>query len=92
MSTSHDDLPAHEHPPLPHPASVQRFSLPVWIPRSYMVRAFSRRLSRLRGPPGAPPHLEKVPHAGDQPSGGERSRQCFGLEDAAHARVKPGFG
>ncbi len=37
---------------LPHPASVQRFSLPVWIPGSYMVREFSRHLSRLRARQG----------------------------------------
>jgi len=28
------------------PAAQQRFSLPVWIPGSYMVREFSRHLSR----------------------------------------------
>ena len=31
---------------VPRPAAQQRFSLPVWIPGSYMVREFSRHLSR----------------------------------------------
>ena len=30
------------------PAAVQRFSLPVWIPGSYLVREFSRHLQQLR--------------------------------------------
>ena len=30
---------------LPRPAALQRLSLPVWIPGSYMVREFSRHLS-----------------------------------------------
>jgi predicted metalloprotease with PDZ domain len=33
---------------LPRPAALQRLSLPVWIPGSYMVREFSRHLSKLR--------------------------------------------
>ena len=42
MSTSHDDLPAHEHPPLPHPASVG-------IPRSgdFDPGAFERAVGDL---------------------------------------------
>ena len=42
MSTSHDDLPAHEHPPLPHPASVG-------IPRSgdFDPEAFERAVGDL---------------------------------------------
>jgi predicted metalloprotease with PDZ domain len=32
---------------VPKPAAVQRLSLPVWIPGSYMVREFGRHLSRL---------------------------------------------
>ena len=38
---------------LPRPAAAQRFSLPVWIPGSYMVREFSRHLSRPRARQGA---------------------------------------
>jgi predicted metalloprotease with PDZ domain len=37
---------------LPRPAALQRFSLPVWIPGSYMVREFSRHLSRPRARQG----------------------------------------
>ncbi len=37
---------------LPRPAAQQRLSLPVWIPGSYMVREFSRHLSRLRATQG----------------------------------------
>ena len=37
---------------VPRPARAQRLSLPVWIPGSYMVREFSRHLSRLQRPPG----------------------------------------
>jgi predicted metalloprotease with PDZ domain len=37
---------------LPRPAATQRVSLPVWIPGSYMVREFSRHLSRLRAHQG----------------------------------------
>ena len=33
---------------VPRPAALQRLSLPVWIPGSYMVREFARHLSRLR--------------------------------------------
>ncbi|MEX8520449.1 MAG: M61 family metallopeptidase [Leptothrix sp. (in: b-proteobacteria)] len=32
---------------LPRPAAVQRLSLPVWIPGSYLVREFARHLSQL---------------------------------------------
>ena len=34
------------------PAAQQRFSLPVWIPGSYLVREFSRHLSGLRAEQG----------------------------------------
>ncbi len=37
---------------VPRPAALQRLSLPVWIPGSYMVREFSRHLSRLRARQG----------------------------------------
>jgi len=37
---------------LPRPVALQRLSLPVWIPGSYMVREFSRHLSRLRARQG----------------------------------------
>jgi len=37
---------------VPRPAALQRFSLPVWIPGSYMVREFSRHLSRLQARQG----------------------------------------
>ena len=40
---------------IPHPAAVQRLSLPVWIPGSYMVREFARHLSRLEASQGAHP-------------------------------------
>ena len=33
---------------LPRPATLQRVSLPVWIPGSYLVREFGRHLSRLQ--------------------------------------------
>lgn len=36
-----------------HPAALQRVSLPVWIPGSYLVREFSRNLQRLRARQGA---------------------------------------
>jgi predicted metalloprotease with PDZ domain len=38
---------------LPRPAKLQRVSLPVWIPGSYLVREFARHLSRLRARQGA---------------------------------------
>jgi predicted metalloprotease with PDZ domain len=38
---------------VPRPAPVQRLSLPVWIPGSYMVREFARHLSRLEARQGA---------------------------------------
>ena len=37
---------------IPRPAALQRVSLPVWIPGSYMVREFSRHLSGLRAEQG----------------------------------------
>jgi predicted metalloprotease with PDZ domain len=37
---------------VPSPASEQEFSLPVWIPGSYMVREFGRHLSGLRARQG----------------------------------------
>jgi predicted metalloprotease with PDZ domain len=37
---------------VPRPTALQRFSLPVWIPGSYMVREFSRHLSRLQARQG----------------------------------------
>jgi predicted metalloprotease with PDZ domain len=37
------------------PAPEQQLSLPVWIPGSYMVREFSRHLSRLEARQGAQP-------------------------------------
>jgi len=37
---------------LPRPEATQRLSLPVWIPGSYMVREFSRHLSRLQARQG----------------------------------------
>ena len=40
---------------IPHPAAVQRLSLPVWIPGSYMVREFARHLSRLEASQGVHP-------------------------------------
>lgn len=38
---------------LPSPAAEQEFSLPVWIPGSYMVREFSKHLSGLRAHQGS---------------------------------------
>ena len=38
---------------LPQPAALQRMSLPVWIPGSYMVREFGRHLSRLEARQGS---------------------------------------
>jgi predicted metalloprotease with PDZ domain len=37
---------------LPQPAAVQRLSLPVWIPGSYLVREFSRHVSGLEAHQG----------------------------------------
>ncbi|HMO45567.1 MAG TPA: PDZ domain-containing protein [Rubrivivax sp.] len=37
---------------VPRPEALQRVSLPVWIPGSYMVREFSRHLSGLRARQG----------------------------------------
>ena len=37
---------------LPRPAECQHVSLPVWIPGSYLVREFSRHLSRLQAHQG----------------------------------------
>ncbi len=33
---------------IPHPAALQRLSLPVWIPGSYLIREFSKNLQGLR--------------------------------------------
>ncbi|MEQ1808238.1 MAG: peptidase M61, partial [Burkholderiaceae bacterium] len=38
---------------VPRPAALQRLSLPVWIPGSYMVREFARHLSHLEARQGA---------------------------------------
>ncbi len=38
---------------VPRPAAMQRVSLPVWIPGSYMVREFARHLSGLEARQGA---------------------------------------
>jgi len=38
---------------VPKPAALQRLSLPVWIPGSYMVRDFGRHLSQLEARQGA---------------------------------------
>ncbi len=38
---------------VPRPAPVQRLSLPVWIPGSYLVREFARHLSALSAKQGA---------------------------------------
>jgi predicted metalloprotease with PDZ domain len=49
---------AHEfqvHLTLPKPQALQRLSLPVWIPGSYMVREFGRHLSGLRASQGGAP-------------------------------------
>ncbi len=37
---------------VPRPAARQRISLPVWIPGSYLIREFSRHLSRLQARQG----------------------------------------
>ncbi len=37
------------------PAALQRVSLPVWIPGSYLVREFSKNLQRLQGRQGSQP-------------------------------------
>ena len=37
------------------PAALQRVSLPVWIPGSYLVREFSRNLQGLRATQGRRP-------------------------------------
>ena len=50
-----DDLHTHHFRvtlTLPHPAPLQRLSLPVWIPGSYLVREFSRHLSGLQAHQG----------------------------------------
>ena len=49
------DLAAHRYRvtlTLPAPAAVQDFSLPVWIPGSYLVREFAKHLSGLRARQG----------------------------------------
>jgi predicted metalloprotease with PDZ domain len=40
---------------LPQPAALQRLSLPVWIPGSYLVREFARHLSQLDARQGKRP-------------------------------------
>lgn len=45
----------HIHLIVPQPAAVQRVSLPVWIPGSYMVREFSRHLHNLQAHQGGTP-------------------------------------
>lgn len=40
---------------VPRPAALQRLSLPVWIPGSYLVREFARHLSDLRAEQGGRP-------------------------------------
>ena len=40
---------------VPQPARLQRLSLPVWIPGSYMLREFSRHLSQLQARQGRTP-------------------------------------
>jgi predicted metalloprotease with PDZ domain len=50
-----DDLHAHLYRvtlTIPAPAAAQRFSLPVWIPGSYLVREFARHLSGLEARQG----------------------------------------
>jgi predicted metalloprotease with PDZ domain len=52
------DLHAHQYRvtlSVADPAAQQRLSLPVWIPGSYMVREFSRHLSRLQARQGGKP-------------------------------------
>jgi predicted metalloprotease with PDZ domain len=49
------DLHAHQFRvtlTVPRPDAVQRLSLPVWIPGSYMVRDFARHLSQLEATQG----------------------------------------
>ncbi|HEX6705431.1 MAG TPA: PDZ domain-containing protein [Albitalea sp.] len=46
---------------IPQPAALQRLSLPVWIPGSYLVREFGRHLSSLEARQGTRPvPLEQV--------------------------------
>lgn len=50
-----DDLHRHHYRvtlTLPNPAPLQRLSLPVWIPGSYLVREFSRHLSAIEARQG----------------------------------------
>jgi len=47
------------------PAPEQAFSLPVWIPGSYMVREFSRHLSRIEARQGTQPRVVRQ-HAKDR--------------------------
>lgn len=49
------DLHAHQYRvtlTIPNPQEVQRLSLPVWIPGSYLVREFARHLSHLQARQG----------------------------------------
>ncbi|MCE4558080.1 M61 family metallopeptidase [Roseateles cellulosilyticus] len=50
------DLAAHRFRvtlTLPEPAAEQQFSLPVWIPGSYLVREFAKHLSRMTARQGS---------------------------------------
>lgn len=50
------DIAAHRYRvtlTLPSPAAEQRFSLPVWIPGSYLVREFAKHLSGLKAHQGS---------------------------------------
>ncbi|WP_088278515.1 M61 family metallopeptidase [Ideonella sp. A 288] len=52
---------------LPRPAALQRLSLPVWIPGSYLVREFSRHLSGLQARQGGQAlAVEQIDKAGWQ--------------------------
>ncbi len=51
----------HIHLIVPQPAPLQRVSLPVWIPGSYLVREFSRHLSGLQAHQGdAALHIKAI--------------------------------
>ena len=46
---------------VPEPAALQRLSLPVWIPGSYLVREFARHLSGLEATQGSRAASRSVP-------------------------------
>ncbi len=46
---------------VPAPAAMQRLSLPVWIPGSYLVREFARHLSSLEAKQGSGTAARSVP-------------------------------